>query len=311
MIDSLDRTRFNFANTLLQTQSQTANNFTITAQQPFLYGYFTRLAITQVYLKYRVPTIVATDPSNNIIGNDRFNIFDLGGAGTGGQVNIPQGYYTAAELATQLELSIQALGAPFNTYTVSWNAPTRSFKIDSNSANAFYINNPIAINTDAGYRIAKTLNTLGWTWKNGQAALGGTPGTSQILAPPQLTYTTFVDICSERLTRYQRVKDSETGTSTVQTPRQINFNPQANIVARVYLVAPNTRVVSTTDTDVGVGTGPVDLVVDYNTPKHIRWSPDEAVFQLDFTMYDQYGDPLPWKPDMATEFMFTTVASET
>ena len=301
MIDSLDRTRFNFGLNNTQTSSQTAQDFRITAQQPFLYGYFTRVAITQVFFKYRIPTIVTGK-------NDTFSITDLSSATTQ-VVTLPQGYYDATSLAAAMETAIQALGAPFNVYTASWNDVSKSIKVESNNGGGLCFQPAIALTSDAGYNTLKCQNTLGITYLNGPTAVGGTPSPTQILSPPRLCYTSFVDICSTRMTKYQRVKDNETGTATVQNPRSINFDPQANIIARVYLVAPNTRVVG--DSTGGIGSGPVDLVVDYNTPKHIRWSPDEAIYELDFQMYDQYGDPLPWAPNYGSEFVLTCVASET
>lgn len=307
MIDSLDRTRFNFSinNAQPASTSNPGNDFRITAQQPFLYGYFTRLAITQVYLKYRVPTILADNSGTGVIGNNTFVISDLSSSTTL-TVSLPQGYYDATSLAAAMQTAIQGLGVPFNTYTAVWNDVSKSIKVQSNNGGGFVFQPAIGSSAAALNRL-KCHNVLGITYLNGPTLGGGSPSPIQILSPPRLTWTSFVDICSSRLTKFQRVKDGETGTN--QPSRGVTYNPQGNIIARVYLVAPNTRVVG--DDTGGVGSAPIDLVVDYNTPKHIRWSPEEAVYELDFQLFDQFGDPLPWAPNYGTEFNLTCVASET
>jgi hypothetical protein len=76
-------------------------------------------------------------------------------------------------------------------------------------------------------------------------------------------------------------------------------------------VPPNQRLASDISGNPSPGSSPCDIVVDYNTPKHIRWSNDETVYELDFRLFDQFGQPLYWTPQNATEFCLTMVASET
>jgi hypothetical protein len=305
MIDSLDRYSWQFGG-LLQPSLSTStpgNDFTISSQGALLYGYFTRIGITQVLLKYCVPTIVTGV-------NDTFSISQTG---TGGSATftIPQGFYDGGSIAAKISTLLAASAAPYSSYTCVWNSVTQSLQFASNNGQTFGFQPPLIFgSSNPGLNVrARTNYLLGVAPVNYVASIGGTVGTTQLLAPARLYYTSFVDIVSERLTKYQRVKDSESGVGTnnagIITVPAIN-----NVVARVYLVAPNTRLVAGED-NATMGSAPIDICIDYNTPKHIRWSPNEAVYEMDFRLYDQFGVPLYWTPSNPTEFLLTMVASET
>ena len=313
MIDSLDRYPTQFAGFQQQSValSQPGNNFKIESQEALIYGYFTRLGITQAYLKYNVPTVVDasanfSDTSGAVIGNNRFSIQQVAGAVL--TVNIPQGFYTPQTLADAVNVQLAASPAPYNTYTMAWNNATNSLRIASNNGQNFFVS-PTIFNaaTDPGTSVVLRCKYL-----LGISASNIGPANArqvQFFGPPRMYYTSFVDIVSQRLTKYQRVKDSESGSGINR--RQTQTTPAIqNIVARVFLTPPNQR---TYDISGGLGPGsaPVDIVVDYNTPKHIRWSGEETVYELDFQLYDQFGQPLFWTPKFATEFCLTMVASET
>jgi hypothetical protein len=78
------------------------------------------------------------------------------------------------------------------------------------------------------------------------------------------------------------------------------------VIARIYLTALNTRVDPNTS-----GGGPFDICWSPQAPKHMMWSPDEAISELDFRLYDEFGQLLPWSPLFNTEFQMTILASET
>jgi hypothetical protein len=143
--------------------------------------------------------------------------------------------------------------------------------------------------TDAQQSVwSRTLVTLGANQTN-------TVGSNtQFLGSPQLLFTKYVDIVSERLAKFQRVKDADTLLTN-----------KTNHVWRVYTTAPSTRVDPTSTP------GPFDICIDPNTPKHSMWSIDEAIYELDFKLYDEWGQLLPWTPEYNTEFQLTLLASET
>ena len=116
-------------------------------------------------------------------------------------------------------------------------------------------------------------------------------------------YTPYVDIFSTALTKYQKVKDNTTNSTSDST-----------LVARIFLSGggnpvntggekpstfyppPQNNVapvgVPITNMAYPLGSRPFIVIQDCNTPKVIRWSRDETVYAVDFQLRDQYGDLL-------------------
>lgn len=283
LIDSLDRYD-TIRDVALKNPNNPGNNFTVSKKVALLYGYFTRLGITQIQLQYRVPTIVAGV-------NDTFLIYDSDNQDYY-PVTLTPGYYTAALLAAAVQAEVLALpGTPFPAFTCTYSPALGGLGMACPTVNFSLATESGAPATETQLRIwERTFNTLGGSILNTQQYAGN----AQVTNTPQLLYTRWIDIVSDRLTKFQRVKDADTLLTN-----------KTNIVARVYLTAPNTRV------DPSASGGPFDLTWDPNTAKHIKWSPNEAVHELDFRLYDEYGELLYWAPDADTEFQLTIVASET
>jgi hypothetical protein len=257
-----------------------ANDFIISRNQALLYGYFTRLGVTQIQLNYRVPTIIAGRNSQFLIENQAQDFF---------QVNIPEGFYDASGLAQTIQAEVLDLsGTPFAAFSCVYNPLNGGLQM--NCATPFAIipltGSPY---TQAQVQLwAHTSYTIGATLANANIA------TKQVLTPPNLIYTKYVDIVSNNLTKFQRVKDADT-----------NLLNKTNVIARVYLTAPNTR------TDPNASGGPFNLCWDPNTPKMSMWSPNETINELDFRLYDEFGELLYWSQEYNTEFQMTLLASET
>jgi len=268
-----------------------ANDFLISRNGPLLYGYFTRLAITQIQFTYAVPTVIE-DVNDKVILDD--------GGGAGGQivVTLTPGYYTPTTLAAELESQIQAAGGVWGTFTAVLNTDNK-IVVASNSATTFFFPSPLLVgNPVDNVPLAKAWKLLGIGYNNGEGPAA--PVATQFLDRcPELLYTRYVDIRSNTLTKFQRVKDADTSADKNKT----------SIVARVYLTPPG-QAYKTLDTS-APGDAEFTLCVDYNTPKHIRWSADEAVYSLDLQLYDEFGDLLYWSKEWPSEYQLTLVCSET
>ena len=269
-----------------------ANNFLIDRNQALLYGYLTRLAITQLQFNWRLPTVMTG--INNV-----FIIAKVAPAPAVGVVQLTQGYYNPTTLAAEIETQLQGV-AGFATYTCVYDANLGGFQFSSNNGDTFsfvpldivIVQYPLLAKA-----ISRTYRLLGLSSGNIDVL---SAATVQITGTPNMLYTDYVDICSRNLTKYQRVKDIDTaGTNT-----------KSFIIARLYLCPTNQRNLYS-DTD-APGALPFDICVDYNTPKHIRWSPQEAVNQIDLQVYDEFGELLPWDVNNYNwDFQLTLVASET
>ena len=295
------------------------NNFLLTYPGSLIYGYIKNVIISQIQIEYKIPTLCP--PNGNISSGNTFlpvvnltrNIYDL--------IIIPWGFYTPDELAAMLTylLSVQysgstSVGNPAFTVRyvnsggsdpININVNGNSFIFESNNGDVFYFPDLERIKTfPAGANVTdftwlailKCYRLLGITVQNSSLP----PYTGQIrqeTQSPIFLFTPFIDICSNNLTKYQKVKDTDT-----------SVYKRDNIIARVYLsgVGP----ADPTSNNYSLGCQPFIMTADLNTPKTCRWSPTEAVYELDFQLYDQYGDLIFWTNVCPTEFQMTLLVTE-
>jgi hypothetical protein len=160
----------------------------------------------------------------------------------------------------------------------------------------------------------KTYKTFGFTVSNNALNLS-----QHSWSAPQFLYTPYIDIYSDALTNYQKLKDTDSSTTR-----------RKGLLARLYLSGVGTPQISTATyvDDNGnivvpgeaLGSKPFVLTYDLNSPKIINWTPDTAINSLDFQMRDCYGDLLftnvpPLQPGNAieqwnTEFQMTLLCVE-
>ena len=299
LIDSKDR----YTSTRDQVLGNVpANDFTVQRGNALLYGYFTRLAITQVSFDWKLPTIVENKNDAFYIENGTTNVSVI--------LQITPGFYTPDALAAVMQSQIQgAAGLGLGAATVTFNPTTGSFVVNGNGTPVKFVDpttDPVTENEPEEIQIIlRTYLTIGVTNTNITAAAA-----VQTLAPPNMIYTRYVDIVSKELTKYQNVKDNDTSPQ----------NQLSQVVVRLYTTPPNTYIPTgvvpgagtETDPTVALGDRQFTLCVDYNTPKHIKWNPNEAVYNVDLQVYDEFGELLPWDNNLYPwEFNLTIVASET
>lgn len=289
------------------TMVSPGNDFTIQSSGSLIYGYITKIVVTQVQLQYNVPTI-------NYGLNDLFYIADYA-TNTWESVDIPFGFYYADELAAMLETQIQALGGIWVNMQVSF-LPREGFVFEDTTSPTpldFYFPsyqdlesgqfpNTIPISEQEVIRVLKTYRLLGITTRN---SLLQPTSIQKSFEYPNFLYTPYVDIYSDVLTNYQKVKDTNT---SIKSPK--------GLVARVYLSGVGSintgGAVADTGRSVGLlGTQPFVMTADLNFPKVIRWTPDQTVASLDFQLRDCYGDLLPgYDNGYSTEFQMTLLCTE-
>lgn len=267
LVDSMDRYATGSPPFALNVTS--SSDWQTNFQQNVLYGYFTRLAVTQIQFFWNLPTITV-----GYNDSARFIYQNFPNPPVAAQLNIPQGYYTPTTLATAIQAALIAVSAAPG-FTCIYNDDNGAFQIDCGAGWVFGWAVPAGQALDLIQ--ARFLNTIGMQYYvgfGGQNTLLG--------SPPTMLATRYIDICSATLTKYQRVKDS----TTLQNPTI------SNIIARIYPTAPNTRA-SVADV-VPTGSAPFVLCIDYNTPKHIKWSPEEALSNFDLQLRDEYGQLIPF-----------------
>jgi hypothetical protein len=268
-----------------------SNDFIISSPAALIYGYISRIVVSQIQIQYNIPTVI-----NGV--NNRFLIADITNALY--PVTIPYGYYVPDELAAALQTAINAVPAlGLLNFTVIYDTLS-GFQFDT-TAGDFYFPSLIAIRaepTETDQTVTIALKTYRLLGINQGSNFPANQHTSQVF--PNFLYTPYIDFYSDVLTNYQTVKDTNT---SVSKPK--------GLIARVYL-SGNGNLQSQSAT-AALGSEPFVVTADMNSPKIIKWSPDVAVPSIDFQLRDCYGDLIPTTPTtdaLSTEFQMTLLCVE-
>lgn len=274
-----------------------SNSFSITAPNALMNGYIEKIIVSQIQLQYNVPTI---QPGVN----DLLYFETESSAGSGffvpRVVTIPYGFYNPDELAGILTLLIEPyFGDGTADFTVTYSqagGPTIAvgFEFSSSSGQRIIFPDPSSVPSGDVTKLLKLYRLLGIT------IVASLPQTTQRSTDaPNFLYTPYIDILSDNLTNYQRLKDTD--SSTIR---------RKGLISRLYLSGtgpPQTTSVTYYDRPLdpqdpqfrpaiqpsdALGSKPFVVTFDMTNPKVINWTPDTAINSLDFEMRDCYGDLL-------------------
>jgi len=285
------------------------NNCVIQTKNNLLYGYLSRVALTQFSLSWRVPTVVKGY-------NDLLSVFN---GSTVTVLTIDPGYYNVATLGSELQAllrTVTGLGA----LTVT-NPDTQEASVGGVVTTGYLINTgsatPMAFSfagTSDGQsdQIGRANRLIGVN----RAAAGFTPdylatsvtsfivtgSTSFTMGVPNFRYTDYVDIVSQALTNYKDTKDAN---SAIAAP--------AAVLGRIWLteypLASQTTQYAWPQ-DGMWGMGPMTFVKNWQHPNWSQWSPNQTLSSIDITLLDQFGIPLPWTSTLNTEWSATLTVTE-
>ena len=267
------------------TAQPLVNNFMIQAPGPLLYGYVKNIKIASVNLQYDIPTVIPSVRGGRQTpnGNDKFFIENTT-IGRALDFTIPYGYYTPQELCAMIQTLVRAsnfIGLPFFRATYertgyvfrSYETPLpgpASPQFIFQMTDGQFIPDDLA---DGTYdSVLKCYRMLGINIAN------NVPRFEQQASRGTLLYTDYIDICSSRLTKYQKGRDTDSD------PKKVN-----NIIVRFYLNGTEPKEITATS---GLGSAPFTLYQHYNSTKTIRWSVEESVNEIDIQLRDMWGELL-------------------
>ena len=303
---------------IVLSSTQSGVNTFIQTSRPLSYGYYSRLAITQMNLHFRVPTFV-TD-YNDLLS---FVYTTAPGAGVANAIRFPQGYYTYADAAAYMQAQFRllpGLGAmtvtPPTVLDAFPNTVIPSFSFATNSATTLYF----VFLSPAGPGSQGTQENIGRCGRTlglDRASYGFTPeyfvGPQQTTAPvpwtavtagvPNFLPTDYIDIVSQSLTNYKDAKDTNTSLSA----------PNA-VIGRVWL-SECPLVYSGPDSGIPVspsvlGFGPLSFCKSWDNPNWCQWSPNQSIDKIDIKLLDMWGNQLYWTPFYNTEWQMTITLTE-
>jgi len=305
-----------FGPIIASVNDNATNNCLIQTKRNLIYGYMSRVALTQFNLNYRVPTVVAGV-------NDQFSV-TTGGASPIG-ASIPQGYYNITTLAAAFQAALRTItGLSTATVTAPTSQSTTS-PFASPITTGFSIVSPIPMafvygftnaNDNAQVRVAKTNRLLGIN----RAGAGYTPDvnvapvpapfntsitlwTTATLGIPNFLQTDYVDIVSQALTNYKDTKDAN---SSIGSP--------GSVMGRVWLTEYPLSGQATSNSgwpQNGMwGMSPMYFTKTWQSPNWSQWSPNQAINSVDVTLLDMWGRPLFWSSTYPTEWSATVTVTE-
>lgn len=280
---------------------QPYNNFRLQKPQPLLQGGFQRLAVSEITINYNIPNV-----------NDYTNYMWVGALNTNNdpptityqKIVIPNDYYTGTALATALETTLNN-NAVFETqgfvFAVGFNA-SLGFTIGtllshsglSATSEPLYLYPYDPTQSPPGNLGTTLLDVMGFNPKTNwnYCTSGSTQGLRSVGA--SLIYTKYIDICSNKLTYYQKVTDQNSRRS----------GAGSNVIARFYI----------TDNSALPEFSPFPYVLtrQYNNAKSIRWDKNTSIDWCDIFMLDDSGRPLYYNTQtaMSGDFQITLLATE-
>ena len=272
----------------------------INKQRPIMFGYMTRLALTEMNIQWDTPNVNST---NNTMTLALYSSTDSATPTVALQdytrVELLSGFYTPDELATDLqsELNLNSeVVANGLTFSVSYDDRDGSFRINQTATYGsgrvkgyFKIISGLAPTSLTGLpqKQDDLLYCMGIqsVTKAGVEPVGYYSVINGAYAP--MLYTPYVDVVSNLLTKNQNVTDGT--TSSLVTSSKL---------ARIYL--SNEAIINRhgdleTGTDVTtvcniVGTRPITFRREFKTPKQIQWNTTENVDIIDIQVLDYKGN---------------------
>jgi hypothetical protein len=326
-VDSADAETYE-RSTELRIGSNTPANININEQRPMLFGYMTRLSLTEVNFQWNIPNVNATNNTMSLaIWNTsgvlqyccRVGISLLNGQGifltlpgvVAALITALNGDASAnasGQIAYEggvggLPLVNPALASSTRTATDSGvylgqdspGGSTRRFSIIP--CNATTVISPLGVVSPTNLPpLADDLTNM----------LGLTPTKQSLLPCPTVyngsyasaQYTPYVDIESTRQTKNQNVQD---GTSqklpTASKLARIYLAPD-NPISRVITISYNASGVYVGSSDNAIGCSPFVMRREFANPKIISWNTTENVDNVDLRVIDYRGNLLPVEPNV-------------
>jgi hypothetical protein len=308
---------------LLSSQTNTGTDCVIQTARPLIYGYFGRVALTQMMLKFQQPTF-------RLGYNSGFGIStatSTAGAGaTLRAIVIPDGYYTYASAAAAIQTAARAIAGAAELANFTCTAPTLP-------GDGFTFNMGAPIGGQQYYMaVVYGIGGTGESAQIGAARAGRTLGFNRALygyadlnlggqttaaptyyitatgAGPNFLPTDYVDVVSQALTNYKPAKDTN---STLAAPTAV--------LARIWLTegAVNfgnsglgTQIPNVPADVTSMGSQPITVTKSWVSPNWCEWSPNQTINTIDIKLLDMWGQTLNWSSTNATEWSATLTLSE-
>lgn len=274
-------------------------NFTINRPNSILNGFFTRLGLTEIALKWDTPNI------SSRLGNNTL-LLDISGYGSNPiTLTFPNQFCgTAADVLDAMKNATNDLSGATNFFFTIGTGQTATGTTKLRPSTYQLIGNNKAPGTNGGF----------FKWRDTPLARQMNVFTTALTrynepTSPDLRPFNFIDFVSPNLTYNQSLKDATTNEIVV------------DVLQRFYFAYEQENSYDKYNFPILMGYRPFVIEKNYNPPKQIRWDAQQPIGQLQIQVYGQtiplntnpttssnYG--LITLPSFFTSFGFTIQASE-
>jgi len=259
---------------------QPINNFVLAPSRNILQGQFDSLKVQEVTIPFSIPNIVA-----NRTNQFAFTTSEV--AGTNYLITVPEGFYTGAQLATEINTQItniiDALLTDRPVFTYTKNGLFLASCTVYNLA-LYPVVNGITLTSgtagNVGVNTCTLLAIMGYLNAYYPYNLISRKTLLSGFAP--LLYTNYIDICSDSLTQFQQSADVSTSLAS-----------KSNVICRVYIAdETSTPTVDASGNPVYPGMVPFVIHRQFKNAKVMRWNGQNSVGSIDLQLFDQWAKPL-------------------
>jgi hypothetical protein len=265
MIDSADRN---------SSVYPSAWNFTISKNQPYVSGFFSRIGATEVVLEWCEDNISAP---NNTVG-----LRDL--SGNMETITIPPGKYTIAQ-------ALNAIVAGFNA------SPLASGSIRQFSVSTTKVPGQVVIDISGLAVGVNGITTAFPLWSRLDVGAAANPTNTLLILCPDLRPYRYIDFVSDNLTSVQDARDASTATT------------DRTVLNRWYFSYDEQNLLDQYGFPILMGYTRFCLRRLYNPPKQIKWEQNLPISNLAFSVYDDSGNLLATSDD-SSQWLMTLQLSE-
>ena len=263
----------------------------INRQRPVMFGYMTRLALTEMNIQWDTPNV------NNL--NNTLTIRTWSGVDASGnpistgyhRITIDADFYTQSELATEVQTALTDLSGATGglTFQVTFDTSSLGFTIvqtaldPSGNVKGYFSIVPGDAPQSLTGLPSKQYDLLYMMGFEALASLKNTYYSILYGAYAPMIYTPYIDVVSNLLTKNQNVSDGSTSKRYTGSK-----------LARIYF--SNEYVNNRATTDVSgnetIGIRPCKFRREFITPKQIQWNNTENVDIVDIQVLDYKGNPI-------------------
>lgn len=241
-------------------------SFTLPGNATLLSGFFTRIGVSEVVMPW-CPNI---NPKTNTI----LVKYQVSGSPIETvDVVLPNGYFTPADIASDIQQKVRLLDAGLSGFTMTYggdNYPHFLYATTNTTTIAFL---PLDYNSDDypyPVQTKQLFDLLGFTVQNTNLNIAGQGGYTLCQS------IRYVDIICPYLTQYQGVFDGSTQPNNRDS------------LCRVYLDGYVSQVKPSDATFIPPGTAPAEVYRNFTNPKQIQWIGKQNITQN--LLFQVYGD---------------------